>query len=172
MRHTDSMGGWLLQSLLLLLAGVVLGGCGFHLRGSGLSSSVESVWITAQRNVSVDDALRLRLGYAKVALEQDADLVVNLLAERLDRQSVSVTEQGRAAEYELTLDVQYQISRRSAGLLAAPSWIHSRRHYRFDRFNIIGSSEEQALLEQEMRNDIAQQIIRSLNAVSRAAAAS
>jgi outer membrane lipopolysaccharide assembly protein LptE/RlpB len=39
-----------------------------------------------------------------------------------------------------------------------------------DAQNIVGSSEEQALLEREMINDLVQQIIRSLDAATREAA--
>ena len=161
--------------VLLLAVSLLLGSCGFHLRGTGLSSNIESVGITAQRQVSIDDELRRNLGYAGVEVSKDAELVVSLLGERSLRRSVSVTEQARTAEYELTMEVQYQISKGSGHsgtgekMLLPPRWIQSQRNYRFDRFNIIGSSEEQALLEKDMRNDLAQQIIRSLDAVSRAA---
>ena len=35
-----------------------------------------------------------------------------------------------------------------------------------DRDNIVGSSEEQALLVREMQTDLVQQILRALNAVT------
>jgi outer membrane lipopolysaccharide assembly protein LptE/RlpB len=41
-----------------------------------------------------------------------------------------------------------------------------------DRDNLVGSSEEQALLQREMTDDLVQQIIRGVNAVVTAAPAS
>ena len=117
------------------------------------------------------DAVRRNFEYAGVKVEPDAELSVQLLDERLERRSVSVTEQARTAEYELTLDVQYQVSGSDGRMLIPARWIQSRRNYRFDRFNIIGSSEEQALLEKEMRNEVAQQIIRSLDTLMRSSPA-
>ncbi len=41
------------------------------------------------------------------------------------------------------------------------------RTYRLDRNNIVGSSEEQALLRGEMEQDVVQQILRSLDTATR-----
>jgi len=159
------------NALLVLLVPLLVAGCGFHLRGTNLSSSIESIQIDAEGRVSVLDAVRRNFEYAGVKVKPDAKLAVQLLDERLERRSVSVTEQARTAEYELTLDVQYQVSGPDGRTLIPSRWIQSRRNYRFDRFNIIGSSEEQALLEKEMRNEIAQQIIRSLDTLMRSSPA-
>ena len=46
-----------------------------------------------------------------------------------------------------------------------PRSIRASRVYTVDRNNIVGSSEEQALLQREMVEDLVQQIIRGVNAV-------
>ena len=62
--------------------------------------------------------------------------------------------------------MQYAISRNGVELVA-PTWIERERVYRIDRGNIVGSSEEQSILEREMLRDVAGQIIRAMSAVSR-----
>ena len=53
----------------------------------------------------------------------------------------------------------------SGNSLAEPRSIQASRIYTVDRDNIVGSSEEQALLQREMVDDLVQQIIRGVNAV-------
>ena len=104
------------------------------------------------------------------AAQGESQVVVELLEQRTRRRSVSVTGQGRAAEYETTLEVRYQVHDKNGVELIAARWLRSERVFRVDRNNIVGNSEEQALLEQEMRNDLIQQILRSLDAVTRSTA--
>ncbi|MFP6835378.1 MAG: LPS assembly lipoprotein LptE, partial [Pseudomonadales bacterium] len=82
------------------------------------------------------------------------------------------TKQARAAEYEMNLGVQYRVLDGAGNELVGPRWARSVRVFRVDRGNIVGNSEEQALLEQEMRNDLIQQIVRTLNTVAGGAAGS
>ena len=65
--------------------------------------------------------------------------------------------------------MQYQILNGSGTVLALPLWIERQRVYRIDRGNIVGSSEEQALVQQELMQDVAGQIIRAMDLVSRSA---
>ena len=73
----------------------------------------------------------------------------------------------RAAEYETSLAVRYRILGAGSEELAPATWIERQRVYRIDRDNIVGSSEEQALLEAELMQDMVGQIIRAMEAVSR-----
>ena len=144
-------------------------GCGFHLRTWDLATSMESFYVEAERTNLIAGPLRSALLQAGVAEAQNAtaaEVVVALLNAQRDRRSVSVTGQARVAEYEMTLGVQYQVFDGAGTELVAPRWARAARVYRVDRDNIVGSSEEQALLEGEMRNDLIQQIVRPLNAVS------
>jgi outer membrane lipopolysaccharide assembly protein LptE/RlpB len=50
--------------------------------------------------------------------------------------------------------------------LIEPRWAETSRIYRVDRVNLVGTSEEQALLEREMINDLVQQIVRALDAAT------
>jgi len=148
----------------------VAGGCGFHLRTYQLDTSVESVHLSSSDGNLAMEPLERSLRQAGVTLAPTADeaeLIVELLQDRKDRRSVSVTETTRAAEYETTIGIRYAVQKADGTVLIAPRWIEATRIYRVDRVNIVGSSEEQVLLEREMVNDLVQQILRSLDAASR-----
>ena len=154
-----------------LVAGMLLllqGSCGFHLRTWDLGVNLESVRVEAGQRSLLAAPLRRALNQSGVteASEGESQVVVELLDQRSNRRSVSVTDQARAAEYETTLEVRFQVHDANGVQLIPPRWIRSERVFRVDRDNLVGNSEEQALIEQEMRDDLIQQILRSLNAIT------
>ena len=161
------------QQLLITVLPVLLGACGFHLRSYELDSSVASVHVATTGNNVATEPLTRALRQAGVTLSpvaDEAEVVVELLDDRQDRRSVSVTETSRAAEYETTIGIRYSVVKPDKVVLIPPSWVQTTRIYRVDRVNIVGSSEEQALLEREMVNDLVQQILRALDAATRESA--
>ena len=156
---------------LLLLVGFTftLAGCGFHLRSFDIQSNAESFALDGNLNIAITPTLRRTLKQAGVSelSANEAVIVIALLNQRRDRRSVSTGGQVRSVEYETSYAVQYSIYDSNKVELLAPTWIERQRIYRIDRGNIVGSSEEQALLERELMQDIAGQIVRSVDAVSR-----
>ena len=144
-------------------------GCGFHLRTWDLGASVSSFYVDAPGSNLLAAPLRRALRQAGVSEAQtpgSAQVVVGLLNAQRERRSVSFTKQARAAEYETTLEVRFQVHDAKGEELIAARWIRSERVFRVDRDNLVGNSEEQALIEREMRDDLIQQILRSLNAIT------
>ncbi len=158
---------------LLLLAALLVSGCGFHLRTWELEGNVETAKITSNLRNPVAGPLGRALESAGVeVVEQgDADVTIELISDRTGRRAVSVTDQARAAEYQTTLTVVYAVRDGSGNRLSEPRSIQANRIYTVDRDNIVGSSEEQALLQREMVDDLVHQIIRGVNAVVTAPAA-
>ena len=156
---------------LLLLAAVLAGvaGCGFQLRSYNFAGSVDSFAVTGKSRLAISQELRRGLSQAGVneVSAEDAAIKVEILEQRRDRRSVSVAGSARAAEYETSLAVRYRILGAGSEELAPATWIERQRVYRIDRDNIVGSSEEQALLEAELMQDMVGQIIRAMEAVSR-----
>ncbi len=154
--------------LALLLA--TLGACGFQLRGTGQARvDVESAHVDAARGVrlarTVEDSLR-SAGVELAAEPDAAAYVLRLTDEQRNRRAASVTGQARVAEYEMSIGVRLAIHRGQETVLPATSLL-VERVYRIDRENLTGSSEEQALLVEEMERDLAQQVLRALTAAAR-----
>lgn len=144
-------------------------GCGFHLRSLDLGSSITSFYVKSDGDNFLSAPLRNSLRQAGVNEADGADeaeLVVDLVDAQRQRRGVSVAGDARVAEYEMILGVLFRVLDGAGTQLVEPRWVRSSRVYRVDRGNIVGSSEEQALLEREMRDDLIQQIVRTLDAVA------
>jgi outer membrane lipopolysaccharide assembly protein LptE/RlpB len=96
-------------------------------------------------------------------------LTLDLIDERRLRRSISVSEAAVAAEYEVRVAVRYAVRAGDGAVVQEPLWVERERVYRVDRDNILGSSEERTLLEDEMRDELIRQIIRTLDVLDGAA---
>ena len=158
------MGKRLLAALGLIGTTLAAAGCGFQLRSWDFSDAALSVHVQAdalsRMAAPLRDALR-QAGAASSASADDADLVVQIVNESRSRRVASLTAGSRAAEFELTLGVQFGI-RADAESLIDPAWIRASRVFNIDRGSLAGSSEEEALIEQELTTALVQQMLRSL----------
>ena len=151
----------------VVLAALV--GCGFQLRNWDLSSAFASASVVATEGVTLDDALVRALRYSGVDVVPDgSDGVLRLSQEREERRSAAVTAAGRAAEVELALEVTFSVEDSAGKELAPERSLRVARVQRIDVDNIVGSSEEEALLRDEMRQELASRMVRSLAMVAKA----
>lgn len=144
-------------------------GCGFQLRNWDLSSAFGSASVVAGDGVTLDDALVRALAYSGLeVVPEGSDVVLRLSQEREERRSAAVTAAGRAAEVELALEVTFSVQDAAGKELAPERSVRVARVQRIDVDNIVGSSEEEALLREEMRQELASRIVRSLALVAKA----
>lgn len=145
---------------------VALAGCGFHLRGvqsgvAGLHVYVDSKTPYGEFEQVLADSIRQAdMVIGPSALE--AGMVVQLRDERMTRRVQTVNTTGRAADYELILTVEYALAAPDAVTDSATRKLDSRREYNFDNAELLGKAEEEALLVQEMRRDIAARLLRQI----------
>ena len=160
---------WMQVARLGLILGVLtLSACGFQLRSYSFSSELDSFALSGRTGISVAAPLRANLRQSGLSEDNaNPDIVIDLMDQRRQRRSVSTAGQTRAAEYETTYGVRYRILTQEGEELLPATWLERERVYRIDRENIVGSSEEQALLERELLQDIAGQIIRTVDIASR-----
>ncbi|XOV84665.1 MAG: LPS assembly lipoprotein LptE [bacterium] len=160
----------MLNRVAFLLAVLSLVGCGFQLRSYSFSGAVDSFALIGKTQLGVAQPLRSRLSQAGLQEVEagQADMIVKLLDQRRDRRSVSTAGRARAAEYESSYAVLFRLLNGQGQELAPANWIERQRVFRIDADNIVGSSEEQALLERELMSDVVGQIVRAMEAVSRA----
>ena len=154
-------------SICLSMLPLLVSGCGFHLRTWDLEGNVDTAKLTSNLRNPVAEPLGRALKSAGVEVvgSGEADVSIELISDQESRRSVSVTNQARAAEYQTTLTVVYSIQDGTGNVLAEPRSVRASRTYTVDRNNLVGSSEEQALLQREMVDDLVQQIISGVNAV-------
>jgi len=153
----------------LLLAAACLGGC-FHLRGSATESDLGAVQLTAVHTFESTPFVERALARSGVRLVDEggsAAVVIQLLEEKLTRQTVSYTGQARTAEYEVTLTLVFRASRTNGDELVADRQLRASRVFLLDRDNLQGSSRQEDLLRDEMTADLAEQIVRAVDAANR-----
>jgi LPS-assembly lipoprotein len=153
---------------LMIAALLVLAGCGFQLRGTGVDSiSLTELTISApDRNSPTYLQLREALEDDDVRLTDDADFTLQVLGETHDRVALSYTGRASAAEVEIQHNLSFQITERQARPLVGPETLSVRRVYINDRDNIVGTAEEEELLRREMRRDMVRQMLFRLSSLS------
>ena len=152
---------------VLIAALLAIAGCGFQLRGAG-SGDIQSLGIVGA-NAAPLTSRSFRQALAnrdiQVVPADTSVLTVHLLDERSIRRSVATTDIFDAAEYELRLELDISITRGEEVLLADATLV-SQRVYAVDSGNLSASYEEQSLLLSEMRENLAEQLIRRIEFLS------
>ncbi len=152
----------------LLLMALVLTNCGFALRGSSNAPIAnDTVYFqSAQPSSELTQALTTALGEAQLRLldsMQSSNYVLQLSAEEFNSRTSTVNGRARAAQYNLQLGVQISLSQQGVELLSDEP-LSVERSYFEDTANIAGSTQEIEILQQEMRRELVEQIMRRLRA--------
>jgi len=152
----------------LLAAFSCLIGCGFQLKGTGSSGQsiglqgLELRLVSAQPQSDLTREVSRELSNAGAVLTDDVDpaLQLTLQTEQFIQRNVSLTAQARAAELELTLSVDFVFEQTEQDPTDARATVS--RQMLTDPRNIVGKTEELRLLREEMRRDLAAQIVRRI----------
>ena len=158
----------ILRLLTVLFVSLVLAGCGFTLRGNAeLPATLQPLHLDNINDSSAMGRELLRVMVSnKVALAGETGATVYSLAlgaEKLSERAISVNANARAGEYEIILTVPFQLKRGNA--VAIPQQVVSlTKVYLADPENAVAKSEEAVIIQNEMRQEVAQLILRRLQA--------
>jgi len=163
--------GALVLLLFPLAISLLLSGCGFHLRGAvELPEMMQKTYISggggSDLYYAVENAL-LNAGAKVVGSASSATALLTLHSQRFDRRVVSVDTQGRAAEYELLLQVVFSLKERSGRVIADNETVRVIRDFTFDPDNVLAKDDEEAALRREMSRYAVAQMIRRVEALAR-----
>lgn len=155
--------------LPVLVAVLLLAGCGFHVRGNyQLPDTIGAVFIDVP---GYDYDLRHRLQQALtsrgVTLVEDAaaaDSVLQITNPRFATRVLSVGTDARVREHELRYTLGFQLRRRDGEFLVPPQSVELLRDVTYDETNILGSQSEQSAGRLELQDQAVQQIVRRLAA--------
>jgi len=153
---------------LALAPALVLGGCGFHLRGPQ-PLAYATLYVGADPNSALGAALRRRVANSGTTLVVEdpaaADARIEFLQIVNNREILSLSGAGKVREYQIEQVITFRvISRAGIELLPATS-ISARREYNFDDTRVIGKEQEEALLYRDIETDLLQQLMRRLAAL-------
>ena len=157
------------QTILLFTALSLLTACGFQLRGTNAQIATKAnVYVDASRDSTVREELRKLLSdrsFNVVDVRDDANVLLRLAGEDQTRRIVSVQSTGKVSEYELAHSVNLQIAQSLND--AQPIYNENQptnrveviREYTFDQDAVLGKEDEADILRQEMRRELALQIV-------------
>ena len=153
---------------VLIAALIALAGCGFQLKGTTQNGSSEWEGLSL-RLISVDPRSDLtrevarELGGMQIELTDEIDTPTRLTLreEQFIQRNVSLTAQARAAEMELTLSVDFLLQQEDVPPLEGT--VSGSQQMLNDPRNVVGKTEEMRLLREEMRRDLAAQIVRRVS---------
>ena len=161
---------WLKTLLTALLTTSILTACGFQLRGDYLLDDDLQILYVSSSDVHGELTrlvkLSLTRNQVKVLKRSKTNIPeLRILADKLDRRTLSLFSNGQVAEYELIYSVHYQV--RFTGEDAQDFRFELYRDYQDDPNLALAKSRELSLLLSEMRTAAADKILRDLARIQR-----
>lgn len=151
----------------LFAAGGLLAGCGFQLRGEA-----RLPFATLHVPLPANDELREQIRRAVeggsttrlVADAAGADARLFIIANKQNKNVLSVSAAGRVREFELVRRFTFRVVDREERERIVPSTIVVRRDITFSDEQVLSKEAEEVLLWQDMQKDLVQQLLRRLAA--------
>ncbi|MDD5180883.1 MAG: LPS assembly lipoprotein LptE [Gallionellaceae bacterium] len=155
-------------NLLVLMFTLLLGACGFHLRGQGAFALPFKTLYVQSSNSNTPFVVELKRAIqangAQLAKSPDqAQLTLHIVSELTDKQILSLSGGGRVREYRLLYRVSLRAYDQKQQDWIASEEIALQRDFYYDDVQILAKEHEEALLYQNMRSDAVQQVLRRLN---------
>ena len=153
------------NGLALVLVCFLLTSCGFHLKkASSLPDDLKQITL-----IGVDEKSALFSALKSELIASDVKLVaaskksaqLYLFKDQLERQTLSLFQNGQVAEYELTYSVAFVINRPNAEPIEKRFELY--RNYQDDPDNALAKAKELALLISEIRQQASRRILRELS---------
>ncbi|WP_404340539.1 LPS assembly lipoprotein LptE [Pseudoalteromonas mariniglutinosa] len=151
--------------LAIVLVCLLLSSCGFHLKkASNLPEDLTVMVLTGDDEKSaLFELVEKELSASKVELHKRSALLPQLYLrkDRLERQILSLFDNGQVAEYELAYSVSYSLKR--PGTKAIEQNFELYRNYQDDPDNALAKAKELDLILTEMRQQASRRIIREIS---------
>lgn len=142
----------------LLISTALVSGCGFHLVEPHPAGVNLLVHVVNQNAPLVTSTLNQELQLRQIKTVGSApDVELILKDEQVDNRLLAIDSEGRAAEYQL--EHTLQVSAIANGQRGDWHSFTATRDYTYDESNVLGKSQEQLLIRQTLREELAQRIV-------------
>ena len=99
----------------------------------------------------------------KMGHETQAAAILLISEEQLSSNILSIGADGKAKEFELIYEADFQLKDRQGELIVQPRHIRLRRDYSFNEGQVLGKDAEKRLLREQMVQEASMLIINRLN---------
>ncbi len=143
--------------------------CGWHLRGKvSMPKQTSSLYISAvdSKGALITELRQLALTNHTPLTDDalSAETSIYIIDETKNRRTAGVGGDALSSTYEITLKANYEIHLKNNPKIATGTAI-SVRSFNYNAASINSATQEENIVDQEMRRDLAQQMLRRLNAV-------
>lgn len=161
----------LLKLTAPLLAALILGGCGFHLRQSvALPASMQHLHLDVSGGGSLQRELARSLVASGVDVQEESGpgiAELRIPQAQFSTNTLTVSGLSRVTEYTVSYHVDFDVVGADGKLLLAPQNIEMSRNYSYDATNTVGNSAQVEQIQQSLNDDMVQAIQFRLQAAAR-----
>lgn len=158
-----------LRLISLVAVALSLSACGFHLRGNiPLSDGIKNMYLSAPEG-AFKDLLQERLEYLGATFTQApeaADVVLNVDKASTSRTVGTLDEFGKVNSYNIRFTVNYTLLDSAEKPIRPSKRLLESRRYNFNAENVIQSESEEAILVEDMEQEMVLKIIRQLASIT------
>ncbi len=143
---------------VVLLAALLVGGCGWQLRGMNMVAlDGAQLWFESRINLPQVERELLRglerAGAVIVDEREQADAVLVLLDEQVSRRASGLDSEARVQEYEMTYRLRFNVEGPDGEPWSAPEAVSVRRGYQYDQEDVLATEAREALLREDLQRD-------------------
>lgn len=151
-----------IKSIFLLILLLFISACGYQLRGSiDLPEGLKSIFMqgaSGQLSKTMSRTLKSSGGQLVDSADQ-AGLIVQVDNEKMDRRVQSLSSTGRASEYELIYKLDFILVDKAGNALSDKQRIEINKDYFNDQEEILGKSNEEQVIRDEMYREAVRSIV-------------
>jgi LPS-assembly lipoprotein len=150
---------------ILVLALVVLAGCGFQLRGKQ-NLPFDTLYVPGNTPLSVALKRNLRVS-SKTQLVDDpkqAEAVLSFTSEQREKIILSFDTAGRVREYQLRYTVGFRLTDAKGNVFIPTTEVRLTRDISFNDAEVLAKEAEETQLYADMQTDMVQQLLRRISA--------
>lgn len=160
------VGGLWARIGAVFFVALLLAGCGFQVRGP-LALPFKNLYLAMPEQSDMGVALRrqvLASGTTTLADDREsADAVFSVVLENREKSILSLNAAGRVREFRLRQRFAFRLQDTKGHDLLPPTELQVTRDMAYSDSYLLSKGAEEALLYQDMQNDLVQQIIRRLS---------